>query len=49
MRGQIDVVTPEYKLQMARAVNFQQFAQLTFKINWLINYPSRWDCCFSYL
>lgn len=22
-----------------RAVNFQQFAQLTFKVNWLINDP----------
>lgn len=37
MQGQIDVVTPEQKLQMVRAVNFQQFEQLTSKTNWLMS------------
>lgn len=46
---QADAATPKYKLQTVRAVNFQQFAQLTFQVNWLINDPPSRDLCSPYL
>lgn len=46
---QADAATPKYKLQTVRAVNFQQFAQLTFQVNWLINDPPSRDPCSPYL